>query len=131
MLDDNLTQTLAIIIPILAGMLGMFYFWSKQLNAAEDRLNRRIDGVEERLNRRIDGVERNTREEFGRVHEEFGRVHEEFSRVHEDIARVREDLAEVKGKVDLMAAIVTKSENERMAEAIIALETRRASAQSE
>ena len=108
MLDDNLTQTLAIIIPILAGMLGMFYFWSKQLNAAEDRLNRRIDGVEERLNRRIDGVERNTREEFARVYEEFGRVHEEFGRVHEDIARVREDLAEVKGKVDLMAAIVTK-----------------------
>ncbi len=131
MLDDNVTQTLTIIVPILAAIFGMAYFLMKQINAAERRLNERIDAVERRLDRRIDEVERSTREEFGKVYEEFRRVYEEFGNVHEDIARVREDLAEVKGKVDLMAAIVTKSENERMAEAIIALETRRASARSE
>ena len=54
-----------------------------------------------------------------------------MAEVRRDLAKVREDLAEIKGKVDLMAAIITKSENERMAEAIIALETRRASAQGD
>lgn len=117
MLDDNITQTLAIIIPILGAVFGMYYFLTKQINAAEKRLSDRIDLLEKRLDGRIDAVERNTREEFVEV--------------RRDLTRVREDLAEVKGKVDLMAAIVTKSENERMAEAIIALETRRASAQSE
>ena len=124
MLDDNVAQTLAIIIPILGSIFGLGYFLMKQISAAEKRLSDRIDLVEKRLDGRIDGVERNTREEFGGIHEEFRMV-------HIDLARVREDLAEVKGKVDLMAAIVTKSENERMAEAIIALETRRASAQGE
>lgn len=102
MLDDNVAQTLAIIIPILGAVFGMYYFLTKQINAAERRLNERID-----------------------------RTDRELVEVRRDLTRVREDLAEVKGKVDLMAAIVTKSENERMAEAIIALETRRASAQSE
>ena len=124
MLDDNVAQTLAIIIPILGAIFGMYYFLTKQVNAAEKRLGDRMDLVEKRLDGRLDGVERDTREEFGSVHEEFRRV-------HRDLARVREALAEVKGKVDLMAAIVTKSENGRMAEAIIALETRRASAQAE
>ena len=109
MLDDNVTQTLAIIIPMLGAIFGLGYFLMKQISAAERRLNERID--------RTDG--------------ELAKVREEVAEVRRDLARVREDLAEVKGKVDLMAAIVTKSENERMAEAIIALETRRASAQAE
>ena len=117
MLDDNVAQTLAIIIPILAAMFGLAYFQMKQTNAAEKRLNDRIDQVERRLDGRIDGVEKSVREDFVEV--------------RRDLTRVREDLAEIKGKVDLMAAIVTKSENERMAEAIIALETRRTSAPSE
>ena len=102
MLDDNITQTLAIIIPMFFGMFALAYFLMKRINAAERRLNERID-----------------------------RTDRELAEVRRDLARVREDLAEVKGKVDLMAAVVTKSENERIAEAIIALETRRASTQSE
>ncbi len=109
MLDDNVAQTLTIIIPILAAVFGLGYFLMKQISAAESRLNERID--------RTDG--------------DVVKVHEEVAEVRRDLTKVREDLAEVKGKVDLMAAIVTKSENERMAEAIIALETRRASVQSE
>lgn len=101
-MDDNVAQTLTIIIPILGAIFGLGYFLMKQISAAERRLNERID-----------------------------RTDRELAEVRRDLTRVREDLAEVKGKVDLMAAIVTKSENERMAEAIIALETRRASAQSE
>ena len=120
MLDDNVAQTLAIIIPILAAMFGLAYFLMKQINASEKRVNERIDRVDNRIDRvdnRIDGLEK--------------AVRADFVEVHRDLSRVREDLAEIKGKVDLMAAIVTKSENERRAEAIIALETRRASAQSE
>ena len=117
MLDDNITQTLAIIIPILGAIFSMYYFLTRQINTAEKQLSDRIDLVEKRLDGRIDGVEK--------------AVREDFVEVRRDLTRVREDLAEVKGKVDLMAAIVTKSENERMAEAIIALETRRTSAQSE
>ena len=109
MLDDNVAQTLTIIIPILGSIFGMGYFLMKQISAAEKRLNERMD----RTDRRIDGTDR------------------EMAEVRRDLAKVREDLAEIKGKVDLMAAIVTKSENERMAEAIIALETRRASAQGD
>ena len=106
-MDDNVAQTLTIIIPILGAIFGLGYFLMKQINAAERRLNERID----------------------RTDRELAKVREEVAEVRRDLARVREYLAEV--KVDLMAAIVTKSENERMAEAIIALETRRASAQSE
>ncbi len=102
MLDDNVAQILTIIIPILGAIFGLGYFLMKQIGAAERRLNERID--------RTDG---------------------DLAKVRRDLARVREDLAEIKGKVDLMAAIVTKSENERMAKAIIALETRRASAQGD
>ena len=120
MLDDNVAQTLAIIIPILGAIFGLGYFLLKQISAAEKRLNERID----RLDRRIDRVD----DRIGGLEKA---VRADFVEVRRDLARVREDLAEIRGKVDLMAAIVTKSENERMAEAIIALETRRASAQGE
>ena len=59
------------------------------------------------------------------------RFNERMDRTDEAIVKVREDVSEVKGKVDLMVAIATKSENERMAEAIIAMETRRAAPASE
>ena len=117
MLDDNVAQTLAIIIPILAGLLVVHCVLTKRINTFADRLCKRIDRLGDRIC-----------ESEGRIHADFNA---EFVGIRRDLARVREDLAEIKGKVDLMAAIVTKSENERMAEAIIALETRRTSTPSE
>ncbi len=117
MLDDNVAQTLAIIIPILASMLVVSYALTKRLDAFADHLSKRIDRLGDRTGSSVEGIHAGSTTEFVGI--------------RRDLTRVREDLAEVKGKVDLMAAIVAKSENERMAEAIIALETRRASAQGE
>ena len=74
-----------------------------RFNERMDRADERIDSLETRFNERMD-------------------------RTDEAIVKVREDVSEVKGMVDLMVAIATKSENERMAEAIIAMETRRVEA---
>ena len=127
MLDDNVAQTLAIIIPILGAIFGLGYFLMKQISAAERRLNERIDRLDSRIDRVDDRIDR-VDDRIDRLEKA---VRTDFVEVRRELSGVREDLAEIRGKVDLMAAIVTKSENERMAEAIIALESRRASAQSE
>ncbi len=86
-----------------------------------DKTDLEITAVETRLNERFDKTDLD-------IKTVETRLNERLDRTDEAIVKVREDVAEVKGKMDLMVTIATKTENERMAEAIIAVESGRAAA---